>query len=132
MADLPPLWCCLLLPPQAQSALDSSLQRITEEGALGLESRKPFRNLLDVYSRRRSPEELQQSLAEEDERDILYRRFYTSFFLALLADVKGAEEQAKECLEAAVTSPKMNRRPQDYWYHVPRRLADVRGFDLNS
>ena len=113
----------------AQESLQSSLDLIESDGHVEPERRSVFRKIRDVYAKREEPVAHTQVWEAEGERDLLGRRFYSAFFLALLADVQRDRTAAQKYLSTALASPHV-RTPDDLWFWVPRHLAEVRGYSL--
>jgi hypothetical protein len=85
---------------------------------------------LSFYAGEMPLDDLLGIIGETDERDVFGFRFFGNFYLGLYYDSIGEFDLARVFLSFPKDS---NRYPdRDMWYHVPRYLYTLRGWDDND
>ena len=107
----------------AIKALDHSYTSTT-----GLtEQRFIINSTLSFYAGETSLDDMMNIIGDTDERDVFGFRFFGNFYLGLYYDSVGEADLARVFLSFPRDSTRYPDR--DMWYHVPRYLYTLRGWD---
>jgi tetratricopeptide (TPR) repeat protein len=82
---------------------------------------------LSFYANEMPLDDMMEAIGSADERDIFGFRFFGNFFLGLYYDSIGEADLARVFLSFPRDSTRYPDR--DMWYHVPRFLYTLRGWD---
>lgn len=95
-----------------------------------MEQRFIINSTLSFYAGETSLEDMMGIIGDTDERDVFGFRFFGNFYLGLYYDSVDEPDLARVFLEFPKES---NRYPdRDMWYHLPRFLYTLRGWDDND
>ena len=92
-----------------------------------IEQRYVINCTMEFYAGEKTIEDMLSIIDDADERDVFGLRFFGNFYLGLYYDSVGDYDLAKTFMSFTRQS---NRYPdKDMWYHLPRVLFSVRGWD---